>query len=296
MSRRGASALPWVIYPFRCFDCCLQSDVDGRDRDVDRTRTHAPARAGAENHRVSMGGTYPPQPAIRHGKSKAFGLAPILYEARRPLTADVDFAELYDPFTGMTLLHAEAFGLAPHRRRGPNCFAAAAPASTARCRSNTHGGLLSKPTCRASTTSSRRCSNSVRAASQTISARVRTITTARIAAKCAIRTSFGVRRVRRKLADLAERLTCRARFRFPMPIARRSGGVPRTPSHGAAVHYLRTTAVAARRGLSALPQTRRDVGRRARYRHDHVVRRAAPSDAPGVQRRRALHDRFREPR
>ncbi|WP_433521377.1 thiolase C-terminal domain-containing protein [Nocardia pseudovaccinii] len=58
-------------------------------------------------------------------------------------TADVDFAELYDPFTGACMIHIEGFGLSPvgafsgWGREGNNTLDGKTPI-------NTHGGLLSE--------------------------------------------------------------------------------------------------------------------------------------------------------
>lgn len=69
--------------------------------------------------------------------------APQLYRQAGVTVADIDLAELYDPFTGMCLLHIEGFGLAPPGegaawvREGNSSLDGSLPV-------NTHGGLLSE--------------------------------------------------------------------------------------------------------------------------------------------------------
>jgi acetyl-CoA acetyltransferase len=69
--------------------------------------------------------------------------ARLLYEAGGISAVDIDFAELYDPFTGMCLLHMEGFGLAADGeaaewvREGGSGLDGTTPV-------NTHGGLLSE--------------------------------------------------------------------------------------------------------------------------------------------------------
>ena len=69
--------------------------------------------------------------------------APRLYEGASVTAKDVDFTELYDPFTGMCLLHMEDFGLVEKGsggawvRAGKNGLDGETPV-------NTHGGLLSE--------------------------------------------------------------------------------------------------------------------------------------------------------
>lgn len=139
-------ASPWLIHPFRLFDCCLRSDgavaivVSAADRAQD-------TRHGPVYIRSMMGGTLGHQ----HGTLHADGLwqlyakraAQKLYAGADMTPADIDFAELYDPFTGICLMHMEGFGLASEGeaaarvRAGDTGLDGAIPM-------NTHGGLLSE--------------------------------------------------------------------------------------------------------------------------------------------------------
>jgi acetyl-CoA acetyltransferase len=139
-------ASPWIIYPFRLLDCCIRSDgavavvVSAADRARD-------SRHGPVHIRSVMGGTVGNQ----HGTLHTDGLwelyahraARKLYAAGGLSPEDVDVAELYDPFTGICLMHIEGFGLtdrggaAARVRDGDTGLDGPIPV-------NTHGGLLSE--------------------------------------------------------------------------------------------------------------------------------------------------------
>jgi acetyl-CoA acetyltransferase len=132
---------PWVVYPYRLFDCCLQSDgamaivVTSTERA--RTLRHAPVLINS-----FMGGVYPqaPDPTWEIEAKRA---APILYERGGLTPQDVDFAELYDPFSGMVLLHVEGFGLAAPGA-APELFRSGGAGLDGTMPVNTHGGMLSE--------------------------------------------------------------------------------------------------------------------------------------------------------
>ncbi len=139
-------ASPWVIYPFRLLDCCIRSDgavaivVSAADRA--RDMRHAPVYL-----RSMIGGTLTNQSGTLHADGLwqlyASKAAPKLYAGAELTAADVDIAQLYDPFTGICLMHMEGFGLAApgeaaaRIRAGDIGLDGAIPL-------NTHGGLLSE--------------------------------------------------------------------------------------------------------------------------------------------------------
>jgi acetyl-CoA acetyltransferase len=94
-----------------------------------------------------MGGTLTHQ----HGTLHADGLwelnarraAGKLYAGGGLSAADVDLAELYDPFTGICLMHIEGFGLAGPGEAGAR-VRAGDTALDGPIPVNTHGGLLSE--------------------------------------------------------------------------------------------------------------------------------------------------------
>lgn len=146
MSIEDHQGSPWVIEPFRLLDCCIRSDgavaVVVSSADIARDCRHGPIRI-----RAMMGGTLTHQ----HGTLHAEGLwelyarraAAKLYEGAEMSAKDIDIAELYDPFTGICLMHMEGFGLAApgeaatRIRAGDTGLDGAMPV-------NTHGGLLSE--------------------------------------------------------------------------------------------------------------------------------------------------------
>lgn len=139
-------ASPWVIEPFRLLDCCIRSDgavavvVSAADRARD-------SRHGPVHVRSVMGGTLTHQHGTLHTEGLweiyASRAAAKLYAGADLTPNDVDVAELYDPFTGICLMHIEGFGLAgpgeagARIRAGDTSLDGAIPV-------NTHGGLLSE--------------------------------------------------------------------------------------------------------------------------------------------------------
>jgi acetyl-CoA acetyltransferase len=87
-----------------------------------------------------MGGTVTPHAPW---ETNALRAGPSLFAAADVSASDVDLAELYDPFTGMCLLHIEGFGLAGPGE-GAACVAAGRFGLDGDVPVNTHGGLLSE--------------------------------------------------------------------------------------------------------------------------------------------------------
>ena len=128
-----------ISYPYRLLDCCLQSDGA-----VALVVTSA-ERARDLRHRpvTIVAGTGSISPIAGSWETNGVNAAPILYERADIKPSDLSFAQLYDPFTAMCMLHIENFGLteqgsaAAWVKAGHNALDGQIPV-------NTHGGLLSE--------------------------------------------------------------------------------------------------------------------------------------------------------
>jgi acetyl-CoA acetyltransferase len=129
----------WIIYPFRLFDCCQETDgavalvITSAERA--RDGKHAPVYIMA-----GIGGS---GQTSGLWETNGVNAAPPLYEGAGITPRDVSIAEIYDPFTFMCMVHIEDFGLVNKGEIGPwvtaghNRLDGALPV-------NTHGGLLSE--------------------------------------------------------------------------------------------------------------------------------------------------------
>ncbi|HWH25376.1 MAG TPA: thiolase family protein [Pseudolysinimonas sp.] len=139
-------ASPWIVEPFRLLDCSVWNDgavalVVSATHDA----RHGPS--SVVSVRAVSGGTIGApvrrNDAAAHWELNASVLAPALYEQAGIRPSDIDIAEVYDPFTGVALMHVEQFGLvepgsSPARIRHGE-FALDAKLSV-----NTNGGHLSE--------------------------------------------------------------------------------------------------------------------------------------------------------
>ncbi len=137
---------PWIVEPFRLLDCSIWND-GAVALVVSATAGRRGGDSSAVTIRAVSGGTMS-APVRRSGASahwelNASALAPELYRLAGLAPSDIDLAEVYDPFTGVALMHIEQFGLcepgtSPELlRRGD--FALDGPTPV-----NTHGGHLSE--------------------------------------------------------------------------------------------------------------------------------------------------------
>jgi acetyl-CoA acetyltransferase len=179
-------ASPWVVRPFRLFDCCINTDgavaVVVMSAKRARRTVDAPVLiAGMEGG--SMTGVDETYGAREAWQLSASQVSARLYERAGMTADDIDLAQLYDPFTGMCLLHMEGFGLAPPGegaafvRGGASGLDGATPV-------NTHGASSPRRTPPVWATSSRRCNSCAREGSPTISATGPTRTTAADVGRC----------------------------------------------------------------------------------------------------------------
>lgn len=137
---------PWIIEPFRLLDCSVWND-GAMAVVVSATEDARRLRSSVVTIRAIEGGTLGAPVRSRLGRNHwdlhAGSLAPSLYRKAGIRAEDIDLAEIYDPFTGMALLHIEQFGLAPagqaaaRVRGGEMALDSDIPV-------NTHGGHLSE--------------------------------------------------------------------------------------------------------------------------------------------------------
>jgi len=138
-------ASPWVVEPFRFLDCSLTTDgamavlVSGAD-DARHLRQSPVLIRG-----IAAASLGPPSPRRSRDMwdMNVRPAASALYERAGVGVDDLDFAQLYDPFTGMCLLHIEGYGLAPPGG-APAAIRAGDFALDGRIPVNTHGGHLSE--------------------------------------------------------------------------------------------------------------------------------------------------------
>src|SRR5579862_1675387 len=99
----------WISYPYRLLDCCQQNDgavaivITSAERA--RDMRHKPV--------YIMSGIAGDGPTAGIWETNGVNIAPLIYEGAGITPKDVSLAELYDPFTGMCMLHMEDFGLVP---------------------------------------------------------------------------------------------------------------------------------------------------------------------------------------
>ena len=129
----------WIVYPFRLFDCCQETDGGvayvvtsaERARDLKHAPVYIMSGVGGSGQTEGL------------WETNGVNAAPLLYGGAGVSPKDVNVAEIYDPFTFMCMTHIEDYGLVKKGevgawvREGHNKLDATCPV-------NTHGGLLSE--------------------------------------------------------------------------------------------------------------------------------------------------------
>lgn len=141
-----------IADPLRLYDCCQENDgacallvtTHERARDLKRTpvRVLAAAQGGDGKWNAATMGTHC-MPAADYGAGNAGQLARNLYARAGVSPSDLDFAQIYDHFSGSVLMTLENFGVCGRGEAG-DFVAAGNIRAGGKLPLNTSGGLLSE--------------------------------------------------------------------------------------------------------------------------------------------------------
>jgi acetyl-CoA acetyltransferase len=144
-------ASPMICDPFRLFDICLESDGACAVvvTSVERSRECAKPPVGILA--AAHGGVTGPGRDLSDvigqqelGRNFGYGIRDRLYGNAGVGPDDLDFAEIYDCFTGTVLLSLEGMGIVETGEAGPYVMESDTLVLGGRLPVNTHGGLLSE--------------------------------------------------------------------------------------------------------------------------------------------------------
>ena len=145
MTMADYMASKWVTWPYKLFDCSLETDGAGafimttaeRAKDLRQTPVYVSG--------VASGHPFPPHDIPNRPDILKIGLdfaAPRAYAMAGMSPADIDFAEIYDCFTGQAILQIESAGFCKKGEGGPFVENGRIELG-GQLPVNTHGGLLS---------------------------------------------------------------------------------------------------------------------------------------------------------
>jgi acetyl-CoA acetyltransferase len=142
---------PMICDPFRIYDICLESDgacavvITGIDRAKDLRQPPVGILAAAQGGTQSPGKDLADVTGHRDlAHNFGYGIRDRLYGQAGIGPEDLDFAEIYDCFTGTVLLSLEGFGIVGPGEAGPYVQEPDSFVLGGSLPINTHGGLLSE--------------------------------------------------------------------------------------------------------------------------------------------------------
>ena len=136
----------WVSFPYRLLDCCLETDGAGAVLVTTTDRARDLRKSPIYLSGIASGHPNPPHDLPNRPDILKMGLdfcAPRAFEMAGMKPADMDFAEIYDCFTGQMMLQIESAGLCK-RGEGGGFVEGGRIELGGELPINTHGGLLSQ--------------------------------------------------------------------------------------------------------------------------------------------------------
>lgn len=146
MTMADYMASKWITWPYKLLDCSLETDGAGAFVMTTAERAKDLKQKPVYVSGIASGHPYPPHDIPNRPDILEIGLdhsAPRAYAMAGVKPADIDFAEIYDCFTGQAILQIESAGFCKKGEGGPFCENGNIELG-GKLPVNTHGGLLSQ--------------------------------------------------------------------------------------------------------------------------------------------------------